>query len=213
MANIAQATLKGTDLIIQCDDRWDCCQRAQAAAKVKAWNKALPGEGIRTEVDKDDLAAKAKKQRDTIADYDELDAAEQGAKAVEDGAPGCVEEKFADESGNARKKTKYQMDHPLDVKAGGDPSADLTPIDRHVNRAFGSFAKNAGNELLKQEEAGTIKEAKFTSVSLVCPAGPDPPPPEGCQDEDHNAGKKKKYPEEPEYETTYEAKKGKKVLK
>jgi hypothetical protein len=206
MANIAQATLKGTDLIIQCDDRWDCCQRAQAAAKAKAWNKALPGKGIQTEVSKDDLAAKAKKQRDTIAEYDDLDAEEQGEKAVEDGAPDCVEEKFADQSGNARKKTKYQMDHPLDVKAGGDPSASLTPIDRHVNRAFGSFAKNAGNELVKQKG----EDAQFTSVSLVCPASE-----EGCPDEDHNAGKKKKYPEEEakKYETTYEAKKGKKVLK
>jgi hypothetical protein len=201
MANIAQATLIGADLVIRCDDRWDCCQRAQARAKAQAWNANLPGNGIQETVSKEDAAIKAATQRKATAAYDKLDGPGQGEKAVEDGAPECVEEKMAGPPPKTRKQLKYQMDHPLDVKAGGDPAAMLTPIDRHVNRAFGSFAKNAGNELLDQGET------EIASVSLVCPAS-EP----GCPDENHNAGKKRKYPEEPEYETTYEAKKGKTKL-
>lgn len=201
MADFAQATFIGSDLVIRCDDRWDCCQRAQAKAKAKAWNDNLPGAGILKKVTPAQSAVKAATQRKANAAYDKLSPDEQADKAVEDGAPDCVGKKMKGPPPKTRKQLKYQMDHPLDVKVGGDPAASLTPLDRHVNRAYGSVAKNAGNEALNEGET------EIASISLVCPKS-DP----GCPNENHNTGKKRKYPEESEYETTYQAKKGKTKL-
>ncbi|GHD03937.1 hypothetical protein GCM10007320_64430 [Pseudorhodoferax aquiterrae] len=181
MANVAQATFVGGDIVIECDDRWGCCQRAQAKAKVQSMNREIARgpkrvQGVLSAVttaQKDRIQGRAKRKFDAIPS-DSARAADARAR----GAPDCLADEI--EKGASRADLNIQMDHPLDVKLGGLASAKLTPLDGAVNLAMGLFAKNVGNDM----GAGT----QVTGVSLICPGNGN------CPGEDHSVGTRTSFP-------------------
>jgi hypothetical protein len=192
MANMAQAMLVGTEMVIHCDERWGCCQRKQAQAKVRAMNKELaikfPPRLVRAAVDETLETCKRQTCTRATSKMDSKNSKDQAAEAKRRGAPDCLAQEL--EQGKTRESMGLQMDHPLDVKLGGLAHALLTPLDPKVNGAFGSFAKNVGNKM-----GGG---AKISKVSLVCP--PSPP---GCPGENTSEGTPPSGP--PSYTTTYQA--------
>jgi hypothetical protein len=180
MANIAQATFVGGNIIIQCDGRWDCCQREQAAAKVRAMNAELstpPQKYIKASVTEAMQDRKEKCQNEATREYQSGDDDDKAQMAKDSGAPDCLAKKIED-----GEEPEVQMDHPLDVKLGGAPDGvTLTPLETPVNGCFGSFAKNLGNRMRDE------KQNKVESISLVCPAD------KKCKSS-NNAGPKRKYP-------------------
>jgi hypothetical protein len=192
MADIGQATFDGGDILIKCDGKWTCCQRQQAAAKVRAMNKELP-KNVRK------IVSAALNDRKEAAQEDARDAmddaatpAERAAAAKAAGAAPCVVEALA--KGKSRSKLKLEMDHPLDVKLGG--AADgvaLIPLNRTINGFFGGVARNAGNEMRDVNDS-----VKVESVSLICPPSkPGCPPPGDPDGHSHNAGPRRAYPDSP----------------
>jgi hypothetical protein len=178
MATIAQATYMGGDVIIECDSRWDCCQREQAATKVRQMNANLPGDGIRAAVTPAMEGLKAACQRNATQLMDAQTSQEQAESAEAAGAAPCLVQLLRD--GGTRKNMGLQMDHPLDTKWGG--AADgvtLTPLDAVVNHALGLFSKNVGNRMA---DAGHTEVKEF---HLICP--PSYP---GCPTENHSQGPK-----------------------
>src|SRR5262245_54493609 len=102
MADIGQATFDGGNLLIKCDGKWSCCQRQQAAAKVRAMNKALP-KNIRESVSpalNDRKEACQKDARDAMDDASTPQERADAAKAA--GAAPCVVEAL--EKGKSRSK-------------------------------------------------------------------------------------------------------------
>jgi hypothetical protein len=186
MANVGQATFVGSDVIIQCNDKWDCCQREQAAAKVKALNGACPTT-IQPKLSK---ARNRVKKRAQGRESRAMDRTKGDPDARSDyAAADCLKDKLK-EPGNTRKKLKLQMDHAVDTKWGGpsDPGAgEMIALDKDVNRFFGGCAKNVGNKMKDKNKDATVK-----SFSLVCP--PSSP---GCPGEDHSAGAGKPFPASP----------------
>jgi hypothetical protein len=190
MTDVGQARFSGGNIIIKCDSKWTCCQRQQAAAKVRAMNKELP-KNIRAGV-----SDKMKKRKRDCQDdaRDAMDDApsneERAAAAKKAGAAPCVVKAL--EEGKTRSELGLEMDHPLDVKLGGAPDGvDLIPLDGDVNLFFGGVAQHAGDEMRDKN-----RSVKCESVSLVCPPSapgcPEPGDPDGHS---HNAGPKRKYPE------------------
>lgn len=194
MADIGQATFTGGNIIILCDSKWTCCQRQQAQYKVKAMNKRLP-KFIREAVTDEMSDIKEQVQADERDAMDAHESADDRADAAEKaGAAPCVVDELR--KGKSRSQMKLQMDHPLDVKLGGAARTKLIPLDAKINRFFGGVAKNAGDQM---REDGN---KKLESVSLVCPA--EPPckkPHEDGVGKSYDQGKKKEYPEEPEWVT------------
>jgi hypothetical protein len=195
MADIGQATFDGPDLIVKCDGRWTCCQRQQAAAKVRAMNKEMPSK-IRKRVSE---AMNSRKETCQEAARDAMDAASpsenaRSARAV--GAAPCVVEAL--ENGKTRSQLDLEMDHPLDVKLGGAPDGvALIPLDGTVNGFFGNVAQVAGDEMRKKN-----RSVRIESVSLVCPpSSPGCPPPGDPDGHSHNAGPRRKYPDPPGWVT------------
>jgi hypothetical protein len=191
MPTIGQAQLSGGDIIIHCDDNWTCCQREQAAAKVRAMNRELeatPQKYIKKVVKQ---VTNDKKEACQSLAKDAFDAAtpKERAKAARDaGAAPCLVEQI--ENGATRESKDLEMDHPLDVKLGGKADGvALIPLEGVINGFFGSVAQHAGNELRRQGHT------KVESISLVCPAGGK------CKKENHNAGPKRKYPDNPDWVT------------
>jgi len=181
MANIAQATFVGANIVIQCDGRWDCCQREQAAAKVKAMNQRLPGKGVQGRLSNAVKKAKKALCASITGKFQRASNQKKAAYADRAGAPKCLSDKIAN-----GEDPEVQMDHPLDTKLGGPAGPPditmLTPLETPVNGAFGSFAKNLGKKMKK----GTDIE----SISLVCPAD------KKCKSS-NNAGPKRKFPDSP----------------
>lgn len=181
MANVAQATFTGGDIVIECDERWGCCQRAQAKAKVEAMNGEIARgpkrvQGVlasTTTALKDRIQGRAKRKFDAIASN-----SGRAADARARGAPDCLAEQI--ENGASRADLNIQMDHPLDVKLGGLASAKLTPLDGAVNLAMGLFAKNVGNDM--------GPGAQVTGVSLICPGNGN------CPGENHSTGTRSSFP-------------------
>jgi hypothetical protein len=199
MADIGQATFDGPDIIIKCDGEWTCCQRQQAAAKVRAMNKELPSK-IRKNVSEKMKSRKEKCQKDARKAMDAATPSENAQNARAAGAAPCVVEAL--ENGETRSDLGLEMDHPLDVKLGG--AADgvgLIPLDGDVNGFFGGVAKNAGDEM--RDKNSTVK---IESVSLVCPPSPPGCPKPGDPDgHSHNAGPKRTYPDPPGWVTPQRA--------
>jgi hypothetical protein len=190
MANFGQATYVGTDIIIQCDSRWDCCQREQAKYKVRGMNANAPGAGVR------DAAAMAplenlKKncQRAATERMDALSPGENAEDAEAAGAAPCLVEQLR--NGGTRQSLDLQMDHPFDTKLGG--AADgiaLIPLNAAVNNAFGGFARNVGDRMISTaRKSDPAARAEVRSVSLVCP--PSSP---GCPEESHSEGTHTEFP-------------------
>lgn len=206
MANCAQATLRGSEMVVECDDRWDCCQRAQAAAKVRRMNERIQqspsssaprvrapgfsrGKG-------DDWCKSNAKQMDKLSPQG------QAQLARDAGAPECLAKKLeGDATTNppvppqSRKDLGLALDHPLDMKFGGPAMPQrLLPLDPKVNGAFGSFARVIGDQV----GAGN----KLEKVSLICP-----PSQTGCPGEDHSTKNDQGQPPNPigmfETTTTY----------
>jgi hypothetical protein len=195
MADIGQATFDGGDILIKCDSEWTCCQRQQAAAKVRAMNTELP-KNIRPKVPPAMNRVKAEAQRKARDAMDAASPAKRAADAKAAGAAPCVVEALA--AGKTRSELKLEMDHPLDVKLGGAADGvDLIPLDRKINGFFGGVARNAGNEMRDQNTT-----VKCESVSLVCPPSetgcPAPGDPDGHS---HEAGPRSDYPTAPEWVT------------
>lgn len=189
MTTLAQATFVGSTLIIRCDSRWGCCQRAQAKAKVKAMNYELtppPNRYIKDLVSDQQNAWKEEWQSGIKRDYKKASASEQQEMAREAGAPECLVEQL---DGRPLSEQGLQADHPLDTKLGGPckPSVGM-PLDADVNHAFGIIAKAQGD---KMRAAG---ETQVEKIDLICPADDD-----GCTDENHSVGHRKKMPEGPEH--------------
>src|SRR5580765_4767065 len=116
MTNVAQATYMGEDLIIQCDSRWDCCQREQAKHKVRAMNANVPGAGLQSTLSKAVNAQKKAAQSMATQRMDNSTPGERAEDAEEAGAAPCLVEKL--KKGGDRASLKLEMDHPLDCKLG-----------------------------------------------------------------------------------------------
>jgi hypothetical protein len=182
MTTVAQATYMGNEIIVECDGRWDCCQREQAKHKVRQMNANLPGNGIQSRVTRAMNRAKAKAQDTAAARLDALTAREQAEEAEAAGAAPCLVKKMRE--GGTRKSMGLQMDHPLDVKLGGVVSPPtMTPLDAAVNNAMGGLAKNTGNRMANQGATAVEK------VTLICP--PSYP---GCPNENHSEGERTEFP-------------------
>jgi hypothetical protein len=179
MANCAQATMRGSTMVVECDDRWDCCQRAQAKAKVARMKKAmleLTDPRVRapgfSRAKGDDWCKSQRKQMDNKSPADQAQAARDA------GAPECLAKQLEGDPANgvapkSRADLDLALDHPLDMKLGGPAMPQhLMPLDPKVNGAFGSFARVCGDKL------GTGK--KLGDVQLVCP------PSGNCPGEDHS---------------------------
>ena len=154
MANCAQATLRGGEMVVECDDRWDCCQRAQAKAKVDGMNRALQRSSNPTiqppGFDRSRGDAWCDSQRNRI---DQMSSQGQANEARQRGAPECLAQQLEGDPTasppkppQTRRGLGLALDHPLDMKLGGPAMPGLVPIDAKVNGAFGSFAKNAGDQ-------------------------------------------------------------------
>ncbi len=201
MANCAQATLRGSEMVVECDDRWDCCQRAQAAAKVKRMNQRLSESRGFSFAPKVRAPGFSRGKGDDwcksqIKQMDKLGPKAQAQRARDAGAPECLAKKL--EGGDppppapqSRKQQGLAMDHPLDMKFGGPAMAQhLLPLDPKVNGAFGSFARVVGDKV------GTGKGLE--KVSLVCP------PSGKCPKENHSSGQAPATPiASPEWSTSY----------
>ena len=202
MADCAQATLRGSEMVVECDDRWDCCQRAQAKAKVDGMNRALQQHSNPTiqppGFDRSRGDAWCDSQRNRI---DKMSSQDQANEARQRGAPECLAKQLEGDptasppkSPQTRRSLGLALDHPLDMKLGGVAMPGLVPIDAKVNGAFGSFAKNVGDK----RGAGN----KIDKVSLICP--PSSP---GCPTEDHSSKNDQGQPPNPigmfEWTTTY----------
>jgi len=105
------------------------------------------------------------------------------AYAEESGAPECLGNEIRDrtdapdpDGAENLVDLDVQMDHPVDVKFGGDAAATLIPLDTAVNNAFGMVSRWTANDML---DAG---EPQVTAVALYCP------PDEGCAADWSNAG-------------------------
>lgn len=180
--------------MIKCDSNWTCCQRQQAAAKVRAMNKELP-KNIRADVtnltDRKELC-----QKNARNAMDKATPKENARNARAVGAAPCVVEAL--ENGETRSDLGLEMDHPLDVKLGGAPDGvPLIPLDGTINGFFGGVAKNAGNEMRDKND-----KKKCESVSLICPPSKKGCPPPGDPDgHSHNAGPRRAYPDPPGWVT------------
>ena len=183
MANCAQATLRGNEMVVECDDRWDCCQRAQAAAKCKRMQQAIDTLSNPTVRPAGFSRAKGDDWcKSNIKQIDKMDAKGQGQYARSAGAPECLAKKLeGDDNANpkvppqSRKDQGLALDHPLDMKLGGPAMPQrLLPLDPKVNGAFGSFARVCGDKL----GAGN----KLDKISLYCP------PSGSCPSENHSVG-------------------------
>jgi hypothetical protein len=187
MANIGQSTFVGSVLVIQCDSAWNCCQREQAANKVQCFNDSIEQNGplnIRTTAEMDALKP-FKKDWQSAEGRNLMNAMENSgddakAYAEESGAPTCLGDEIKDKTDNQDAENlvdlDVQMDHPVDVKFGGDAAATLIPLDTAVNNAFGMVSRWTANDML---DAG---EPQVTAVALYCP------PDEGCASDWSNAG-------------------------
>ena len=180
MANVAQATFMGGEIIIECNPDWDCCQREQAKAKADGANaeiQRMKSAGCPARVRstaqlraaKKDLYGPALEQaREDVTGSDKKGAQtksrqEQADAAKNNGAPKCL---AADIKNGNVNTDDLSMDHTLEVKLGGDAwpgpgQTPLLPLDKKVNGAFGNLMKNTGNKM----GAGTEVEG----ISLVCP--------------------------------------------
>ena len=182
MTTVAQATYMGNEIIIECDRRWDCCQREQAQHKVRQMNANLPGQGIRPSVTRTMNRLKARAQDAAAARMDALTSQEQAEDAEAAGAAPCLVRQLR--AGGTRRSMGLQMDHPLDVKLGGLAQPPmLTPLDAAVNNAFGGLAKNTANRM---SNAGATQ---VQTVTLVCP-----PTYPGCPNENHSEGNRTTFP-------------------
>lgn len=195
MANIAQATFEGGDVFIQCNPKWDCCQRAQAQEKVKALNDACdPANGgplnVRGKLPKATNRVKKRAQDRASRAMDRQSPADR-AKGVK---PPCLAEKLKEKT---RRGAKVEMDHPVDTKWGGpsDPGG-LVPVDRRVNGAMGTIAKNVGNDMRKAR-TDKSKPPEVTSVSLICPPSPPGCCPPNKESKDFSGGAGKPWPASP----------------
>ncbi len=187
MANEFQARFDGGAVVMECDDRWSCCQRAQAAAKVDVMNqklKATPTPQIQPDITHLEAAkTNCQNAAKTVWNRCETKADKEAHMKKVEGAD-CVAD------GRKQNPDDLQQDHPLDAKWGGEADSptlrqNMIPTDKAVNGAFGTIAKNLGNKML----AKGIKHVE--SFSLICP--PSSP---GCPKEDHSTGRRSKMPED-----------------
>lgn len=182
MANVAQATFIGGQIIIECNPDWDCCKRDQARQKCRNANAQLEkarenGTPACVRSTADTTAAKAglygpalEEAREMITGNPEVGPksrtnAQQAQAAKDAGAPQCLVDKIAN---GTVDMDDCAMDHTLEVKLGGNVwpgpgDTPLMPLQRDVNGAFGNLMKNTANQM----QAGTEVE----EMSLVCPPG------------------------------------------
>ena len=191
MANIGQATFTDAgDVIILCDDEWTCCQREQAQAKVKEYNKNTPLT-ITDKVTEAQKDLKKECQADACKAMDKEMGQDQDAAADKFATSPCLAEQLK-EPGASRSSLNLEMDHPVEVKVGGPETTALKALDKKINNFMGNaFARNTGNNML-DENHDTVE-----SVSLVCKP-PCKPPRKGDEKKPYNAGKKRSYPKSPD---------------
>ena len=174
-------------MVVQCDDRWSCCQREQAKAKVTRMNEALkpPANPVVQPPGfsrgKGDNWCKSQAKR-----MDKMSSADQAQEARAAGAPDCLAEQLEGNPSknippSSREKLGLALDHSLDMKLGGRPMQQhLMPMDSKVNGAFGSFARVCGDKV------GTGN--KVSEVKLVCPPSPTGCPPGSKDAKDNSVG-------------------------
>jgi hypothetical protein len=176
MSDSCQFTYVGAQITIHCDDRWGCCQRAQAKQKAEKMNEILKSKPHKVKDTLSTVMVKAPGALGFPVEISIKDAKEQFCewernainkapnKADEferRGAAPCLVAQMR--AGNP-KGIKTENDHPLDCKLCGAWNAPLIPTDAAVNGAFGSAALNT-------IPAGSPVE----EIVLVCP-----PTPPGC---------------------------------
>jgi hypothetical protein len=175
MACGGQATYDGSEIFIECDGDWDCCQREQAQAKCKNYNTQVPlsPQGVL------DAATKSLKNECCTDQWttmqDDMNA-DPAAGAEKWATSPCMAEKLEEEwdqnGDNSRTGLGINLDHQVEVKLGGPPTASLKALDAKVNRFFGNRAKELANNV------GT----DITGVYLICPNDPPCTPPPNAKD-------------------------------
>ena len=168
-----QATFKGSEVFIECDGDWDCCQREQAQAKCNNYNDNCPldPQGVLSNAVK---SLKGTHCKDEWAAMQNDMNADKKAGAQKWATSPCMADKLEKEwtATTDRTTLDINMDHQVEVKLGGLAKAPLKALDRTVNQKFGSKAKEVGNNI------GT----NITAVYLLCPNNPPCSPPPKPQD-------------------------------
>jgi hypothetical protein len=196
MADATQASFFKGELVIHCDSRWGCCQRAQAQQKVNGMNTAIDAKGgstkrsaSMTKIDsnKDPLKKgyysmqelTTISRKDATDEMSDMSKNQKADEAERRGAHPCLVERMRDKN----KKTKTQNDHELDVCICGDPFQTLIPTDSVVNGMIGNICQQV-------PEGETIKK-----VVLVCPPSTDPKCPDQSSVAKQTQKPKKKGPQ------------------
>jgi hypothetical protein len=197
MADIGQATFDQTAVILLCDATWTCCQREQCQAKVDNYNKQKPLK-ILSKVTKED---KRKKKNCQASETNRLmrEMEKDPKKGSADNATSpCLAEQMEKDFASGKTSTSemgVEMDHPVEVKVGGPADTTLKALDKKINNFLGNaFARNTGNNLLKQGET------EIESVSLVCNP-PCQPPKAGDEKKNYSTGSQSAYPPSPDPST------------
>src|SRR5262245_7538062 len=149
MADFGQAQFVGTDVVIRCDEDWTCCQREQARAKVRNYNKNCPLK-LQGKLRKSIKRAKKNCQaRETGRLLREMKQdSEQGAK--DNATSPCIAEEMQKDWDAGNESTtgmEIQMDHQVAAKWGGPPNTTLKALDEKINNFFGGIEKNIGNKM------------------------------------------------------------------
>lgn len=186
-----QATYEGSEVFIECDGDWDCCQREQAKAKVENYNKNLPmsPQGVLS------AAVNSLKSECCTDEWTQMQKdmnADPAAGARKWATSPCLAEKLEDEwdpdGDNSRKGLGINLDHQVEVKLGGPPTVPLKALNEDVNRMFGNRAKEVANNIGQD----------ITAVYLICPNDPPCTPPPAAKDYSAAPKGKKKRKELPE---------------
>jgi len=169
-----QATFDGTEVFIECDGEWNCCQREQAKAKCDNYNKNLPLKPNPGTLSSSTVKAKSEWCKDEWTDMQKDMNADKKAGAKKWATSPCLEAQLEEnwEKDSTRTELKINLDHQVEVKWSGPTTPPLKALDAKVNQTFGNKAKELANEM---------KGSDITAVYLICPNAPPckaPPDPQ-----------------------------------
>jgi hypothetical protein len=202
MANVGQSTFIGSEVIIECDGSWSCCQREQAQAKVNSLNGACPSE-IRGKLSRPTKRVKKRAQARAAREMDDMTPAERGQ--CPPAVSPCLAEELA-KPGKTRAGKGLQMDHAVDTKWGGpsDPG-ELLALDSSVNNFFGGVAKVTGKDMRREaglSEKSSERGPTVEKFSMICKPPCDPPK-AGDENKDYSVGRRSKFPDKVEPDQLY----------
>ena len=181
MTDCTQASFIATEVTIYCSKKMTCCQREQGMKKTEAYNASanplqIKGPGGVKPFTKIKAASQKAARGRMRADMEKAKTRADKVKVAKaHGANDCFAEEIADGA-------SYEMDHPVDVKWGGEAALDhFVPLSPNVNNLFGQITRNIGNQMHGQSTL------EITSVMFSCPGpcSPNPPP-----SQDYSTGKR-----------------------